>query len=93
MMLAYNLFLLFKIDMVRTTEYRQQINIFFWLGRSSNGKKYSIRALGQISISRVAWSKSVWMNRTSAHPNVFYLLSGEQEKPYRIFGLMRLIAE
>ena len=25
MMLAYNLFLLFKIDFVRTTEYRQQI--------------------------------------------------------------------
>jgi len=28
MMLAYNLFLLFKIDMVRTTEYRQQIKTF-----------------------------------------------------------------
>ena len=28
MMLAYNLFLLFKIDMVRATEYRQQIKTF-----------------------------------------------------------------
>jgi hypothetical protein len=28
MMLAYNLFLLFKIDMVRTTENRQQIRTF-----------------------------------------------------------------
>jgi hypothetical protein len=28
MMLAYNLFLLFKMDMVRATEYRQQINTF-----------------------------------------------------------------
>lgn len=28
MMLAYNLFLLFKIDMVRTAEYRQQIKTF-----------------------------------------------------------------
>ena len=28
MMLAYNLFLLFKIDFVRTTEYRQQIKTF-----------------------------------------------------------------
>jgi hypothetical protein len=28
MMLAYNLFLLFKIDMVKTTEYRQQIKTF-----------------------------------------------------------------
>ena len=28
MMLAYNLFLLFKIDFVRTTEYRQQIKSF-----------------------------------------------------------------
>ena len=28
MMLAYNLFLLFKIDIVRTTEYRQQIKTF-----------------------------------------------------------------
>jgi len=40
MMLAYNLFLLFKIDFVRKTEYRQQIktfrlNTFFWPGRSS----------------------------------------------------------
>jgi hypothetical protein len=28
MMLAYNLFLLFKIDFLRTTEYRQQIKTF-----------------------------------------------------------------
>ena len=28
MMLAYNLFLLFKIDLVRTMEYRQQIKTF-----------------------------------------------------------------
>ncbi len=28
MMLAYNLFLLFKIDMVKTAEYRQQIKTF-----------------------------------------------------------------
>jgi len=28
MTLAYNLFLLFKIDMVRATEYRQQIKTF-----------------------------------------------------------------
>ena len=28
MMLAYNLFLLFKMDMVKTTEYRQQIKNF-----------------------------------------------------------------
>jgi hypothetical protein len=28
MMLAYNLFLLFKIDTVKTTEYRQQIKTF-----------------------------------------------------------------
>ena len=28
MMLAYNLFLLFKMDMVKTTEYRQQIKTF-----------------------------------------------------------------
>jgi hypothetical protein len=28
MVLAYNLFLLFKIDMVKTTEYRQQIKTF-----------------------------------------------------------------
>ena len=28
MMLAYNLFLLFKMDMVKTTEYRQQIKAF-----------------------------------------------------------------
>ena len=28
MMLAYNLFLLFKLDCVRTTEYRQQIKTF-----------------------------------------------------------------
>jgi len=28
MMLAYNLFLLFKIDFVRTMEYRQQIKTF-----------------------------------------------------------------
>ena len=28
MTLAYNLFLLFKIDMVRVTEYRQQIKTF-----------------------------------------------------------------
>ena len=58
MMLAYNLFLLFKIDFVRKTEYRQQIKTFrfevHFSGREDhqNSKKRGDEALGKIPISR-----------------------------------------
>jgi hypothetical protein len=55
MMLAYNLFLLFKIDFVRTTEYRQQIKTF--------GLKYIFLA-GKI----IRTARSVVMKLSEKYP-------------------------
>jgi len=57
MMMTYNLFLLFKMDFAKGTEYRQQIKTFrlkyiSWLGRSLECKKCSVETLNQLSLSR-----------------------------------------
>jgi len=80
MMLAYNLFLLFKMDMVKTTEYRQQIKTFrlryVFFGREDHQycKKCGHEALGQIPLSKDLCTKTVWMKRISSYTNVVYLI-------------------
>ena len=64
MMLAYNLFLLFKIDFLRTTEYRQQIKTFrlkyiFLVGRIIRTARSVVMKLSKKNPYREIYEKSL----------------------------------